>query len=175
MQALTREDSLTGKYYGCSAHMLWVGERTRQLDCGHLEFVRGLGNPIGVKISDKCVPEELIELLDIINPDNAAGKVTQMSIERVLADLESNRRGRCVKPISQCAWAQVTLVVRMGSGKVRKHLPGLIRAVQASKRNVLWISDPVHGNTITAETGQKTRPLYAIMDEIIGFFEVGGP
>lgn len=76
-QALTREDSTTvrpdstgpGNYYGCSANMLWIGERTRQLDCGHLQYVRGLKNPLGVKISNKCENDELIELLDIINPD----------------------------------------------------------------------------------------------------------
>lgn len=116
-QALTRQDSLTGIWYDCSAHMLWVGERTRQLDCGHLEFVRGLGNPIGVKISDKCTPGELVELLDIINPENEPGKVT--------------------------------LVVRMGAKKIRQHLPALIEGIKKSGRNVLWISDPVHGNTIT--------------------------
>ena len=83
-QALTREDSTTvrpdstgpGNYYGCSANMLWIGERTRQLDCGHLQYVRGLKNPLGVKISNKCENDELLELLDIINPDNIPGRVT---------------------------------------------------------------------------------------------------
>jgi len=59
-EALTRQDSTTGKWYDCSAHMLWVGERTRQIDGAHLEFVRGVGNPLGVKVSDKCTPDELI-------------------------------------------------------------------------------------------------------------------
>ena len=139
-EALTRQDSLTGQWYDCSAHMLWVGERTRQLDCGHLQFVRGLGNPIGVKISDKCENDELLELLDIVNPDNTPGRVT--------------------------------LIIRMGAGKIRKHLPRLVKAVTEAGKNVLWISDPVHGNTITSESGYKTRPLDLVMDEIMGFMEV---
>merc|ERR1719199_1765026 len=66
-QALTRQDSTTGRWYDCSAHMLWVGERTRQPDSAHLEFVRGIGNPLGVKISDKCTPDELIRIIDTMN------------------------------------------------------------------------------------------------------------
>ena len=139
-ECLTRQDSLTGQWYGTSAHMLWVGERTRQLDCGHLEFVRGLGNPLGVKISDKCPPGDLLALLDTVNPDNTPGRVT--------------------------------LIIRMGAGKIREGLPPLVRAVQGAGKHVLWISDPVHGNTITAESGHKTRPLAAVVDEIRGFFEV---
>jgi 3-deoxy-7-phosphoheptulonate synthase len=74
-QALTREDSITGRYYDCSAHMLWVGERTRQLDHAHLHFVAGLGNPVGVKVSDKATPEELIEILNAVNAENIPGRV----------------------------------------------------------------------------------------------------
>lgn len=139
-EALTRLDSTTNDWYDCSAHMLWVGERTRQLDCGHLQFVRGIKNPIGVKISDKCKPDELLELLDIVNPDNLPGRVT--------------------------------LVIRMGADKVREGLPPLVKAVRDASRNVLWISDPVHGNTITAATGKKTRLVSAILAEIQGFFDV---
>ena len=147
-QALTREDSTTvrpdstgpGNYYGCSANMLWIGERTRQLDCGHLQYVRGLKNPLGVKISNKCENDELLELLDIINPDNIPGRVT--------------------------------LIIRMGNENIRDHLPRLVKAVEDAGKNVLWISDPVHGNTITAANGKKTRPVARIMDEINGFFEV---
>ena len=75
-QALTRQDSITDRFFGCSSHMLWVGERTRQLDHAHVHFVSGIGNPIGVKISDKCTPEELISIIDAINPDNIPGRVT---------------------------------------------------------------------------------------------------
>lgn len=140
-QALTRKDSTTDKWYDCSAHMIWVGERTRQLDCGHLEFVRGVHNPIGVKISDKCSEEELLELLDAINPHDVPGRVT--------------------------------LVVRMGAKKVREYLPRLVRAVESAGKPVLWICDPVHGNTITSSDGAyKTRSVLSILDEVAGFFEV---
>jgi len=75
-QCLTREDSTTGKYYDCSAHYLWCGERTRQLDHAHLEFMRGIGNPIGVKVSDKCTPQDLLTMIRAFNPDNKPGRLT---------------------------------------------------------------------------------------------------
>eukprot|EP00612_Vaucheria_litorea_P005534 CAMPEP_0171461870 /NCGR_PEP_ID=MMETSP0945-20130129/6138_1 /TAXON_ID=109269 /ORGANISM="Vaucheria litorea, Strain CCMP2940" /LENGTH=471 /DNA_ID=CAMNT_0011988289 /DNA_START=186 /DNA_END=1601 /DNA_ORIENTATION=+ len=139
-QALTRIDSTTDKWYDCSSHMLWVGERTRQLDAAHLEFVRGIENPLGVKISDKCSPDDLLKLLDIINPENVPGRVT--------------------------------LITRMSAEKLRNHLPILIKAVQKEGRKVLWISDPVHGNTIKTESGYKTRPFDAIRAELRAFFDV---
>ena len=74
--ALTRKDSVSGNYYGCSAHMLWIGERTRQLHGAHIEYIRGIENPIGVKISDKCSQEELLNIVNIINPDNKSGKLS---------------------------------------------------------------------------------------------------
>ncbi|CAM9173850.1 unnamed protein product [Phaeothamnion confervicola] len=139
-QALTRMDSTTGRWYDCSAHMLWVGERTRQLDGAHLEFVRGIGNPLGVKISDKCTPDDLMQLLDKINPTNASGRVT--------------------------------LVTRMSPDKLRENLPELIRPIQREARQVLWVCDPVHGNTIKAPNGFKTRPFDAIRAELRAFFDV---
>jgi 3-deoxy-7-phosphoheptulonate synthase len=139
-QALTRQDSTTGRWYDCSGHMLWVGERTRELDGAHLEFVRGIGNPLGVKISDKCSPEELIRIIETMNPQNIPGRLT--------------------------------IIVRMGADKLRKNLPGLIRAVQREGKSVLWISDPVHGNTYKTEDGIKTRSFEAIRAELRAFFDV---
>jgi len=139
-QALTRLDSTTGRWYDCSSHMLWVGERTRELDGAHLEFTRGIGNPLGVKISDKCTPEELIRIIDTMNPDNIPGKLG--------------------------------IIVRMGAEKLRKNLPGLIRAVQREGKSVLWISDPVHGNTRKTKNGYKTRDFEAIRGELRAFFDV---
>jgi 3-deoxy-7-phosphoheptulonate synthase len=139
-QALTRQDSITDKWYDCSAHMLWVGERTRQIDHAHLHFLSGIGNPIGIKVSDKASPEELLELLEIINPDNIPGRVV--------------------------------VIVRMGAEKLRLKLPALIRAVQREGRTVLWMSDPVHGNTIKTDNGFKTRPFDRIRDELRAFFDV---
>lgn len=139
-EALTRQDSITNRWYDCSAHMLWIGERTRELDHAHLEFCRGVGNPLGVKISDKCTPDELIRICDAVNPENIPGRLT--------------------------------IIVRMGAEKLRKNLPGLIRAVQREGRSVLWISDPVHGNTRKAENGFKTRDFDNIRAELRAFFDV---
>lgn len=75
-QALTRIDTLTGLPYNCSAHMLWIGERTRQLDHAHVEFFRGINNPIGVKIGPSMQPDELITLIDALNPTNIPGRLT---------------------------------------------------------------------------------------------------
>lgn len=75
-QALTRLDSTSGLWYDCSAHMLWVGERTRQLEGAHLEFLRGVANPLGVKVSDKMDPAELVKVCEILNPQNKPGRLT---------------------------------------------------------------------------------------------------
>ena len=139
-QALTRQDSITNRWYDCSSHMLWIGERTRQLDHAHLHFCKGINNPIGVKISDKCTPEELLTLLDAVNPDNIPGRVT--------------------------------IIVRMGAEKLRTNFPRLIRAVQREGRTVLWVSDPVHGNTEKTDSGYKTRNFEKIRDELRAFFDV---
>ncbi len=75
-EALTREDSLTGRYYDCSAHMLWIGERTRQLDGAHVAFLAGVGNPIGVKLGPSTSPEEAVELCERLNPERVPGRLT---------------------------------------------------------------------------------------------------
>ena len=85
-EALTRIDSISGKYYDCSAHMVWIGERTRQLDCAHVEFCRGVNNPIGIKVSDKCEPAQLVELVEKLNPTNVPGRIViivRMGAEKV--------------------------------------------------------------------------------------------
>ena len=78
-QALTRRDSLTGDWYDCSAHMLWVGDRTRQIDGAHVEFVRGLSNPLGLKVGPTMGVDELRRLVDVLNPDNTPGRLTLIS------------------------------------------------------------------------------------------------
>jgi 3-deoxy-7-phosphoheptulonate synthase len=139
-QALTRKDSTSGLYYGCSAHMLWVGERTRQLDGAHVEFLRGVANPLGIKVSQKMDPNELTKLVDILNPSNKPGRVT--------------------------------VIVRMGAENMRVKLPHLIRAVRRAGQIVTWVCDPMHGNTIKAPCGLKTRPFDAILAEVRAFFDV---
>lgn len=74
-EALTRRDHLTGRWYDCSAHMLWVGDRTRQLDGAHVEFLRGIWNPIGLKAGPSMAPDELLRLVDRLNPDNAPDRL----------------------------------------------------------------------------------------------------
>ncbi|GLJ17059.1 hypothetical protein SUGI_0295170 [Cryptomeria japonica] len=139
-EALTRKDSTSGFYYDCSAHMLWIGERTRQLDGAHVEFLRGVANPIGVKVSDKMDPGDLVKLIEILNPENKPGRLT--------------------------------VIVRMGAEKLRVKLPHLIRAVRRAGLIVTWVSDPMHGNTIKAPCGLKTRPFDAIRAEVRAFFDV---
>ena len=138
-QALTRQDSLTGEWYDCSAHMLWIGDRTRQPDGAHVEFLRGVGNPIGVKVGPSMDPDELLRLIDSLNPDNDPGRLN--------------------------------LIVRMGADRVEEHLPALIRAVRREGRQVLWSSDPMHGNTVKAG-GYKTRAFESILHEVRQFFAV---
>ncbi len=139
-QALTRQDSLTNRWYDCSAHMLWIGDRTRQLDGAHIEFLRGVENPVGVKVGPTMQPDELIQLIDALNPDNLPGRLT--------------------------------LISRMGADKITEHLPALVRRVKEEGRKVVWSSDPMHGNTIKASSGYKTRSVDSILKEMKGFFEV---
>jgi 3-deoxy-7-phosphoheptulonate synthase len=85
-EALTRQDSLTGTWYDCSAHMLWIGERTRQLDGAHVEFLRGVLNPIGVKLGPAATAEEALELCHALNPSRIPGRltfITRMGADRV--------------------------------------------------------------------------------------------
>ena len=89
-QALTRKDSLTGDWYDCSAHMLWVGDRTRQVDGAHVEYVRGIHNPIGVKAGPTMPEEDLLRLIDLINPENEAGRmnvIVRMGADQVEQNL----------------------------------------------------------------------------------------
>lgn len=139
-QALTRRDHLTGKWYDCSAHMVWIGERTRQLDHAHLEFFKGIHNPVGVKVGPGMDPDELIRLIDALNPENIPGRLT--------------------------------LITRMGADVLEGKLPALVRKVKQEGRNVVWSSDPMHGNTIKASNGYKTRNFDAVLKEIQQFFAV---
>jgi 3-deoxy-7-phosphoheptulonate synthase len=138
-EALTRRDSLTGQWYACSAHQLWVGERTRQLDGAHVEFLSGVGNPVAVKVGPGAEPAEVLGLCDALNPGRVPGRLT--------------------------------LITRMGHGTVRDRLPALLAAVTDAGHPVVWVCDPMHGNTFTSEGGLKTRHLDEIADEVVGFFE----
>ncbi|MBA3282145.1 MAG: 3-deoxy-7-phosphoheptulonate synthase class II [Acidimicrobiia bacterium] len=89
-EALTRQDSLTGEWYDCSAHMLWIGERTRQLDGAHVEFFAGVKNPIGVKLGPTATPEEVLALCEQLNPERIPGRltfITRMGATKIEAGL----------------------------------------------------------------------------------------
>ena len=139
-QAMTRIDSTSGEWYDTSGHMLWIGDRTRQPDHAHVEYMRGIRNPIGVKCGPSLDGDGLMKLIDVLNPEDEAGRLT--------------------------------LICRYGSDKVADHLPALIRRVQKEGRTVVWSCDPMHGNTIKAASGFKTRPFDRILSEVHTFFEV---
>ncbi|RCW68026.1 class II 3-deoxy-7-phosphoheptulonate synthase [Pseudorhodoferax soli] len=137
-QALTRHDARSGRWYGGSAHMLWLGERTRQLEGAHIEYLRGIDNPVGVKLGPNAAADDVLRLLDRLDPDNQPGRSV--------------------------------LISRMGSDKVAERLPPLLRAVRRAGRTPVWCCDPMHGNTVTASNGYKTRDFERILGEMRGFF-----
>jgi len=139
-QALTRVDSTTGDWYDVSAHMLWIGDRTRQPDGAHVEFLRGVKNPLGLKCGPSSNPDDLMRLIDILNPDNEPGRLT--------------------------------LIARMGSDKIKTHLPPLLKAVKKKGAAIAWCSDPMHGNTQMSSNGYKTRDFARILSEVRDFFAV---
>ncbi|RBP89799.1 3-deoxy-D-arabinoheptulosonate-7-phosphate synthase [Rhodobacter sp. 140A] len=139
-EALCRVDSTTGIPLAGSGHMIWIGDRTRQPDGAHVEFCRGVQNPIGLKCGPSTTADDLKVLMAKLNPENEPGRLT--------------------------------LIARFGAGKVGEHLPRLIRAVQSEGANVLWSCDPMHGNTIKAASGFKTRPFDSVLREVREFFGV---
>ena len=98
-QAMTRVDSISGDWYDTSAHMLWVGDRTRQLDGAHIEYLRGIANPIGVKVGPTMQPDELIKLIDVLNPKNESGHLTL--IVRLGADTVENELPQLIRTIQR--------------------------------------------------------------------------
>lgn len=130
------------RYYNLGAHMLWIGNRTREIDGATVEYFRGIVNPIGIKVgtdlSDK--PQDLIDLIKFLNPTNLPGRIT--------------------------------LISRMGIKGVRFGLPPLIKAVKQAHLRVLWSCDPMHGNTFSSDSGIKTRKVSDILGELTATFDV---
>ncbi|MGQ0843931.1 MAG: class II 3-deoxy-7-phosphoheptulonate synthase [Sporichthyaceae bacterium] len=139
-RALTRIDSRTGQPYDVSAHYVWIGERTRQLGGAHVEMLSKIRNPIGVKVGPNATADDVLALIDALDPDREPGRLS--------------------------------LIIRMGAGKIRENLPRLVEKVVASGAVVPWICDPMHGNTYEAASGFKTRRYDDVLDEVRGFFEV---
>jgi 3-deoxy-7-phosphoheptulonate synthase len=138
-RALTRIDSRTGEPYDVSGHFLWIGERTRQPDSAHVDFLSRVKNPIGVKLGPTATADEVRFLADKLDPEHEPGRLT--------------------------------FITRMGAGAIRERLPKLLMQVAGDLPQVAWVSDPMHGNTITSNTGYKTRRFEDVMDEVAGFFD----
>ncbi|WP_203569198.1 class II 3-deoxy-7-phosphoheptulonate synthase [Aestuariimicrobium ganziense] len=138
--AMTRIDSRSQTPYNTSGHLLWIGERTRQLDGAHVELMRHIRNPIGVKLGPSTSGEDAVALAERLDPDHEAGRLT--------------------------------FIIRMGAPNVREKLPAVIEAVEATGRKVVWVCDPMHGNTFETANGFKTRAFSEVVDEVNGFFDV---
>jgi 3-deoxy-7-phosphoheptulonate synthase len=138
--ALTRRDGRSGRTYDLSSHMIWIGERTRQLDGAHVEFASRVANPVGVKLSSRVSPDDVLALVDRLDPHGQPGRLT--------------------------------LIIRMGARRVRDRLPELVERVTASCAPVVWLCDPMHGNTFDGPGGRKTRRFEDVLDEVHGFLEV---
>ncbi len=139
-QALTRQVPRQEGWFNLSTHFPWIGMRTIALDDAHVEYFRGIRNPIGVKVGPTVTPEHLLRLIDVLNPNNEYGRLV--------------------------------LIHRMGAGPIGERLAPLLEAVHAEGRRVLWICDPMHGNTETVASGIKTRRFRNIMSEVEQAFEV---
>lgn len=133
-QAQTRQVPWRPGWYNLSTHFPWIGDRTRALDGAHVEYFRGIANPIGIKIGPSCAPEEALALSQRLNPGNEPGRLT--------------------------------FIVRFGADKVEKCLPPLVDTMRRNGRQVLWCSDPMHGNTESTSTGIKTRRFDKILSEL---------
>jgi 3-deoxy-7-phosphoheptulonate synthase len=139
-QAATRTVPRRSGWYNLSTHFPWIGMRTAQLDGAHVEFHRGIQNPLGIKVGPAMTPEWLVGLLEALDGSREPGRIT--------------------------------LIARMGAGNVEDKLPALVEAVRAAGRTVLWLCDPMHGNTETTPQGYKTRRFDNIVLELERSFEL---
>jgi 3-deoxy-7-phosphoheptulonate synthase len=139
-QAQTRQVPRRAGWYNLATHFPWVGERTRALNGAHIEYFRGIINPIGVKIGPGVTADEVVALAEILNPQNEPGRLT--------------------------------FIHRLGADRVEKCLPPLAEAIRRRGCQVLWCSDPMHGNTETTKSGIKTRRFEKILRELELSFKV---
>jgi 3-deoxy-7-phosphoheptulonate synthase len=139
-QAQTRYIERQGKWYNLSTHMPWIGMRTASLDGAHVEFCRGISNPVGVKVGPSMDAEWVQGLCKVLNPQRAPGRLV--------------------------------LIHRMGAKQVAARLPPLIEAVHATGIPVLWVCDPMHGNTESTSSGVKTRRFDTIVAELDAAFRI---
>jgi len=133
-EALSRSVPHKEGIYNLGTHLPWVGKRTNQPDKAHVEYARGIENPVGLKVGPDMTPSRLQTLVRTLDPEDEPGKLT--------------------------------LISRLGADPIGDKLPGLIEAVQATGQSVLWIADPMHGNTEKTEDGTKTRHFDNILGEL---------
>lgn len=139
-QAQTRFLERRQAWYDLTTHFPWIGVRTSQLDGAHVEFFRGVRNPVGVKVGPDTTPAFVRGLVRTLNPANEPGRLT--------------------------------LIHRLGAGRIRQVLPAIIDAVKEAGARVVWVCDPMHGNTETASSGLKTRRFENILSELDAAFDV---
>ncbi|MGH8372139.1 MAG: class II 3-deoxy-7-phosphoheptulonate synthase [Gammaproteobacteria bacterium] len=137
-QAQTQYIAEAGRWYNLSTHYPWIGMRTAELKGAHVEYFRGIANPVAVKVGGSLGVEQLIELCEILNPENELGRLT--------------------------------LIHRFGAGHINEKLPPLVEAIRKAGKQVLWICDPMHGNTETTASGIKTRRFENILEELEAAF-----
>jgi len=139
-QAQTRQVPRQSGWFNLGTHFPWIGMRTAALDGAHVEYFRGIRNPLGIKVGPGMDGDWLASLLEKLNPDRETGRIV--------------------------------LIHRMGESKIEQYLPALIQSVQDTGSPVLWISDPMHGNTESTEDGIKTRRFRKILREMDLAFEI---
>lgn len=139
-QAQTRQVPRQWGWFNLATHFPWIGMRTANLDGAHVEYCRGIRNPLGLKVGPGVTPDQLLRVIDALNPDNEPGRLT--------------------------------LIHRMGAGKLETALPKLLKAVTDEGRRVLWCCDPMHGNTEALSSGVKTRRFANICAELDSAFDV---
>src|SRR5690606_30752165 len=139
-EALTRQVPRQWGWFNLSTHFPWIGMRTADADGAHVEYLRGLRNPVAVKIGPSVTPDQLLRLADLLNPGDEPGRLS--------------------------------FIHRMGAGAIAERLPPLLEAIRREGRRVLWICDPMHGNTESASNGYKTRRFENIRAELEQAFEL---
>jgi len=139
-ESQTRQVPRQWGWFNLSTHMPWIGMRTAQLDGAHIEYFRGIRNPIGLKVGPSATAEQLLRVIDVLNPNDEPGRLT--------------------------------LIHRMGAAHVAEKLPVLLDAVRREGRRVLWICDPMHGNTESTSNGYKTRRFGNIRSELEQAFDL---
>ncbi|OUU80829.1 MAG: 3-deoxy-7-phosphoheptulonate synthase class II [Gammaproteobacteria bacterium TMED78] len=139
-QAQTRFLEHRNSWYNLTTHFPWIGMRTADLDGAHVEYYRGISNPMGIKIGTGCSDDHLISLVEKLNPANEMGRMV--------------------------------LITRFGASEIDDHLPRVIKAMEKIKANILWICDPMHGNTESTKEGYKTRRFDNVVSEIKSAFSI---